>query len=69
MSKIHFLQSKETTIGFSLLFGVVVLLIINIIVVASSLIVGYGAKKNGTTNRTINDSVLSQAVNLLELKE
>lgn len=69
MSKIHFLQTKETAIGVSLFAGVFLLLLLNAIIVVISLIHAYGATKIPQTTNTINSTILRDAVSALELSQ
>jgi hypothetical protein len=66
MSKIPSLQNnKETTIGLSLIVGIVLLLVINISVVVTSLISVYGHKPSVTPRPSIEATVFSDALKLI----
>ena len=69
MSRIHFLQTKETMIGVSLLVGLVVLFVINMYFIISSMILAYGAKSVSKEAQNIDDSMLSQAIKIIATQE
>lgn len=70
MSKIHSQADKETIIGISLLIGLALWFVVNIVIVFSSLVVLYGAQEEPSRKTSpIDDSALSRAIQLLRNQE
>lgn len=65
MSKIPFQLTKETIVGLSIFIGVFLLFIVNAYFVVLSLLDVYAAPKVTTGASAIDDSVLSQAVQII----
>lgn len=70
MSRIHSTVDKETIIGISLLIGLALWFIVNIVIVFSSLISLYGGQQEVSKRSSpIDDSAVSKAVQLLRTQE
>ena len=65
MLKIPLTQNKETIIGVTLFSGVAILFVVNVFLVVLSLIGAYGFQKTLPVSKTIDSSVMSDAVKLI----